>query len=171
MAAPRLAWRIWRTKPAVCLAETPSSRSCPYGRRIGRARSCKGPLVVGQGPATRRLRAEAVELRLASLRATKLIRKGTPVLTCYRNTSSALGTTAQLIKERETLSRMFQCSCYLCGGSCGASGSLVGLGHVAPSSPLDLEVPAPALGPRRLYLASGRCRPFVCQQTNTTSVA
>jgi len=60
----------------------------------------------------------------------------------YRNTSSA-GTTAQLIKERETLSRMVQCSCCLCGGSCGASGSVVGLGPAAPSSLLDPEVPAP----------------------------
>ena len=64
-----------------------------------------------------------------------------PVLTCYRNTSSA-GTTAQLIKERETLSRMFQCSCCLCGGSCGGSSSEVGLGHAAPSFLLDPEVPA-----------------------------
>jgi len=79
---------------------------------------------------------------VASLRATKLIRKGTPVLTCYRNTSSA-GTTAQLIKECETLSRMFKCSCCLCGGSCGASRSVVGLGTAAPSSLLDREVPVP----------------------------
>ena len=68
--------------------------------------------------------------------------KGTPVLTCYRNTSSA-GTQAHLIKERETLSRMFQCSCCLCGGSCGGSSSEVGLGHAAPPFLLDPEVPAP----------------------------
>jgi len=37
---------------------------------------------------------------------------------------------------------MSQCSCCLCGGSCGASGSVVGLGHAAPSSLLDPEVPA-----------------------------
>ena len=79
---------------------------------------------------------------VASLRATKFIRKGTPVLTCYRNTSSA-GTQAQLIKERETLSRMFQCSCCLCGGSCGGSSSEVGLGLAAPPFLLDPEVPAP----------------------------
>jgi hypothetical protein len=73
---------------------------------------------------------------VASLKDTKLIRKGTPVLTCYRNTSSA-GTTAQLIKERETLSRMFKCSCRLCGGSCRVSGSVVGLGPAIPFSLLD----------------------------------
>jgi len=37
---------------------------------------------------------------------------------------------------------MFQCSCCLCGGSCGGSRSEVGLGHAAPSFLLDLEVPA-----------------------------
>ena len=78
---------------------------------------------------------------VASLRATKFIQKGTPVLTCYRNTSSA-GTQAQLIKERETLSRMFQCSCCLCGGLCGGSSSEAGLGHAAPSFLLDPEAPA-----------------------------
>ena len=80
---------------------------------------------------------------VASLRATKLIQKGTLVLTCYRNTSSA-GTTAQLIKKRQTLGRMFQCSCCLCEGSCGGSSSEAGLGHPAPSFPLTegLETPA-----------------------------
>ena len=38
---------------------------------------------------------------------------------------------------------MFQCSCCLCRGSCGASGSGTGLGHAAPSSLLDPEAPAP----------------------------
>jgi len=64
-----------------------------------------------------------------------------PVLTCYGNTSSA-GTKAQLMKEWETLSRMLQCSCCLCGGSCGGSSSEVGLGHAAPPFLLDPEVPA-----------------------------
>ena len=54
MAAPWLAWRTWRITPVVRITETPSFRSCPYDRRIGRARPCKGPLVKGQGPATRR---------------------------------------------------------------------------------------------------------------------
>ena len=49
-----LARRTWRITPVVRITETPSFRSCPYGRRIGRARPCKGPLVKGQGHATRR---------------------------------------------------------------------------------------------------------------------
>ena len=93
----------------------------------------QGP--AGDGPGACNLTAPGRTL-VASLRATNLIRKGTPVLTCYRNTSSA-GTTAQLIKERETLSRMFKCSCRLCGGSCRVSGSVVGLGPAIPFSLLD----------------------------------
>jgi len=98
----------------------------------------QGP--AGDGPVARNLTALGRTL-VASLRSTKLIRIGTPVLTGYRNTSSA-GTTAQLIKERETLSRMFECSCCLCGGSCGVSSLEVGHGHAAPSFLLDPEVPA-----------------------------
>jgi len=121
------------------------------GRRIRRARSCKAPLeiifdllfgfpinnIISQGPAV-----DGPVARNSTSRATKLIRKGTPVLTCYRNMSAA-GTTPQLIKERETLSRMFQCSYYLCGGSCGASGSVVSIGHAAPSSLLVSAMPLP----------------------------
>ena len=102
------------------------------GRRIGRARPC--PRSLSRNPTA------PGRTFFTSLRATKLIRKGTPVLTCYRNTSSA-GTTAQLIKEHETLSRMFKCSCCLCGGLCGASNSVVDLGPATPSSFLDPEVP------------------------------
>jgi len=94
----------------------------------------QGP--AGDGPGARNSTAPGRTL-LASLRATKLIRKGMPVLTCYRNTSSA-----GLIKERETLSSMFQCLCCLCGGSYGVSSSEVGLSNAAPSFLLDLEVPA-----------------------------
>mmetsp|Transcript_64885 Transcript_64885/g.95017 ORF Transcript_64885/g.95017 Transcript_64885/m.95017 type:complete len:252 (-) Transcript_64885:1063-1818(-) len=52
---------------------------------------------------------------VATLRATKPIQKGMPVLTCYRNISSA-GTASQLIRERETLNKMFRCACCLCKG-------------------------------------------------------
>ena len=38
---------------------------------------------------------------------------------------------------------MFQCSCCLCGVSCGGSSSEVGLGHAVPPFLLDPEVPAP----------------------------
>ena len=62
----------------------------------------QGP--AGDGPGARN--STALGRTLVSI---KLIQMGTRVLTCYRNTSSA-GTTAQLIKERETLNRMFQCS-------------------------------------------------------------
>jgi len=99
----------------------------------------QGP--AGEGSGARNSTALGRTLVAASLKATKLILKGTQVLTCHRNTSSA-GTTAQLIKERETLSRMFQCSCCLCGGLCGGSSSEAGLGHAAPSFLLDPEAPA-----------------------------
>jgi len=97
----------------------------------------QGP--TGDGPGASNSTAPGRTL-MASLRATKLIRKGTSVITCYRNTSA--GTPAQLMKDRETLSRMFQCSCCLYGGSCGVSSSEVGLGNAAPSFLLDPEVPA-----------------------------
>jgi len=79
---------------------------------------------------------------VAWLRATKPIGKGTPVLTCYRNTSSA-GTASQLIRERERLRRMFSWSCCLCRGLCGASGPLEGLGPAVTFCLLDLEASVP----------------------------
>jgi len=72
----------------------------------------------------------------------KPIRKGTPVFTCYRNTSS-VGTASQLIREREMLRRMFICSCCLCMGACGVSGPIERLGPAVPSSLLDPEVLVP----------------------------
>ena len=59
---------------------------------------------------------------IATLRATKLIAQGMPILTCYRNTSSG-STTSQLARERETLEKMFDCACCQCKGPCGAQGA------------------------------------------------
>jgi len=67
----------------------------------------------GLGTSTRSL--------VATLRATKPILKGMPILTCYRNTSSG-GTTSQLTREQETLDRVFSCGCCLCKGPCGKLG-------------------------------------------------
>jgi len=59
---------------------------------------------------------------VATLRATKRIPQGTPILTCYRNTSSG-STPAQLARERDTLDKMFDCACCRCTGLCGTPGT------------------------------------------------
>jgi len=117
--SPRRLWRTWRTIHAVRRIEMLSSRYYLQIISIWQEDWEKGSLggaVVTGGTASE----EEASTRslVATLRATKLISQGMPILTCYRNTSSG-STTSQLARERETLDKMFSCACCLCKGLCG----------------------------------------------------
>ena len=54
----------------------------------------------------------------AVLRANRFIPIHDMILTCYRDTEGG-GPNEQLLKERQTLARLFDCQCCECTGKCG----------------------------------------------------